>query len=59
MGLHMAFRKLLQKVRPGLVEKITAHVSLLDDKVFGWRFAMTKHGRCALVLPATKAPDKA
>lgn len=55
----MAFRKLLQKVRPGLVEKITAHVSLLDDKVFGWRFAMTKHGRCALVLPATKAPDKA
>lgn len=55
---YKAFRRLLQKARPGLAEKSMAYVSLLDDKVLGWRFAVTKKGRCALVPPDAQAPDK-
>ena len=61
IGLHdsyQALRRLHKKMKPGLAEKSLAYVSLLDDKVLGWRFALTKVGRCAVIPHEARVGDK-
>lgn len=61
IGLHdsyKALRRLHKRSKPNLAEMSSAYVRLLDDKVLGWRFALTRAGRCAVVPRETQIGDK-
>ncbi|KAK6365111.1 hypothetical protein LTS17_011589 [Exophiala oligosperma] len=55
---YKAFRQLLKKPKPGSAEESSAYVSLLDDKVLGWRFALTKENRCATIPHQGRQGDR-
>lgn len=61
IGLHDSYKALRQshkRSKANLAEKSSAYVSLLDDKVRGWRFALTKEGRCAVIPHEAQADDE-
>ncbi|CAH0046600.1 unnamed protein product [Clonostachys solani] len=55
---YRALRSSQRKSKSSVAEKAMAYVSLLDDKVLGWRFALTRGHRCAMIPPQAETGDK-